>query len=287
MHFAIVTTYPFTLGVYGQPGQYWQERYRRGLTLDLIEELGTLDPPYRRASRTKAHSTGSNRKTSSLSSRTLTISQQHVQPRRHSQPGPPPTLAERIALGPQLNPWHTKNPHRLARHGSIHDIHIARREQRLREAAHYEERLQQLRAQRRNSRQLDGSRSGGSSPNISRTNSEKNLLRTSSWRNFAKELASLEKFGPVGRTSTCGSATSSKSEQSGKSKKSNLGRVLILERPNCDDRGVQGYEAREEQQLRQFSLRADSEPNIASHGGQGLGVRTGKYEDKSTRYVCS
>lgn len=230
---------------------------------------------------------GSNPKPRSLSSSISGTSQHSTRIRRHSQPTPPPTLAERVALGPRLNPWHPKHPHRLTRHGSLQDIYILRKEQRLKEAADYEERLNQLRLQRRrSSRQLDGSRSAGSSPNISRTNSEKELSRTSSWKNFAKELASFEKFGPLGRTNTSESVASSRSEQSNRSRKSNLRRVLILERTSSDDRGVQGHEARQKQQLRQSSIGADSEPNIASHRGQGLGVCPGKHPDKSTRYVC-
>lgn len=250
--------------------------------------MDTLDSPYGRPGLVRANSTGSSPKTSSLKSYTSSNSQLSTRPRRHSQPAPPPTLAERIALGPQLNPWHTKNPHRLGRHGSIHDIHIARKEQRLREAAHYEERLYQLRLERRrSSRQLDGSRSAGSSPDISRTNSEKDLTRTSSFKNFAKELASFDKFGPIGRTNTGDSTASSRSEQSTRSRRSSLRRVLTLERTDRNDRGLQGHEAREEQQLRQSGIGANSESNLASNGGQGLGVRVGKHADKGARYACS
>lgn len=287
VHLAVVTTLPFTCFIYGLPAQYWQEESRRSFTLDTIEEADILDPPYARPGRIRANSVGSNPKPRSLSSSRSETSQHSTRIRRHSQPTPPPTLAERVALGPQLNPWHPQHPHRLARHSSLQEIYILRKEQRLKEAADYEERLIQLRLQRRrSSRQLDGSRSAGSSPNISRTNSERDLSRTSSWKSFAKELASFEKFGPLGRTNTSESAASSRSEQSNRSRKSNLRRVLILERANSDDRGVQGHEARKKQQLRQFSIGADSEPNIASHGGQGFGVCPGKHPDKSTRYVC-
>ncbi|KNG52157.1 arm repeat-containing protein [Stemphylium lycopersici] len=201
----VATTLPFTCGVSSLPSWYWQDLYRQdlyrqSLTLYTIQEVGILDPPYGRPSLTRAHSVGFSPRTNSLRSSTSITPQSSTRPRRYSQPIPPPTLAERIALGPQLNPWHTRNPHRLEGSGSVHDIHIARKEQRLKEAAHYEERLHQLRHERRkSSRQLDGSRSAGTSPNLSRTNSEKDLPKTSSLKSLAREIAPFEKSRLLGR----------------------------------------------------------------------------------------
>lgn len=135
-------------------------------------------------------------RTSSLGSRPSSIRQQSVPQRRYSQPMPPPTWAEQLALGPQLNPWHPDNPCRLERRGSIHDVYRARFEQRKREQEHYRERLQALRDRNRLlelrrkqhlALQQDELKSKGGSPSMSKSSSEKSLLRISSWKTLFKE----------------------------------------------------------------------------------------------------
>ncbi|USP73586.1 arm repeat-containing protein [Curvularia clavata] len=177
------TLFPYAVGFYGPPREYWTRRYLLGLPLDPMD---TRNSPYGRPGLPRAYSTGSG---------LTNISQQSAIPRRRSQPIPPPTFAERVALGPQLNPWHPKNPYRLERRGSIHDVYTARREQRLKEEEDYVRRLLELRRQQQRiahataarTRQLDGSRSNGSTPNVSRSSSEMSLLRVSSWKNLFKE----------------------------------------------------------------------------------------------------
>lgn len=284
--FANVTTFPFTCGSCAPPAWYWQEQYRQSLKLATIQETTILDPPYGRPGLARANSTGSGTRPISIRSSTSSASQTSTQTssrsRRHSQPALPPTLAERIALGPQLNPYHSKNPHRLDRYTSVRDVYLARQEQRTKEAAHQEERLHQLRLEkRRGTRQFDGSRSAGTSPALSRTNSNSDLTRTSSLKNLARELTTFDKFGPIRRADT-GDSTASSSGQSNKSKKSNLSRVLTADRY---DRDAQRNEARQERQLREPGAGTNGEPDSPSHGGQRLGGLSGKHADKSTRSV--
>jgi hypothetical protein len=282
--FANVTTFPFTCGVCAPPAWHWQEQYRQNLKLATIQETNILDPPYGRPGLARANSTGSGNRPTSIRSSTSSASQTSTRSRRHSQPALPPTLAEKIALGPQLNPYHSKNPHRLDRYSSVRDVYLARQEQRTKEAAHQEERLNQLRLERRkSSRQFDGSRSAGASPTLSRANSEKDLSRTNSLKNCTKELTAFDKFGPLGRENT-GDSTTSSSGQSNKSKKSNLSRVLTVDRY---DRDAQRNEARKERQLRESRVGTNGEPNPTSHGGQGLGGFLRKHTEKGTRCVIS
>ena len=282
--FANVTTFPFTCGICAPPAWYWQEQYRQNLKLATIQETNILDLPYGRPGLARANSTGSGYRRTSIRSSTSSASQASTRPRRHSQPALPPTLAERIALGPRLNPYHSKNPYRLDRYSNVRDVYLARQEQRTKEAAYQEERLEQLRLRRRRvSRQFDGSRSAGASPALSRTNSEKDLPRTSSLKSFTKELTASEKFVPLRRTNT-GDSNVSSSGQSNKSKKSNLSRVLTAERY---DRDAQRNEARQERQLREPGVGTNGKPNSTSHGGQGLGRLLGKHADKSTRLALS
>ena len=190
-------------------------------------------------------------------------------------------------MGPPLNPWHPKNPHRIDKYNAktVGELFEARQKQSLLEAEHQELRLQRIRLERRtSSRQLGGGKSGGSSASISRTNSDVNLPRTGSSKSFTKEFASFERLGPLGRTSTGDSTTSSRSEHSTRSRRSTLSRVFTAER---NDRNAKGYETRQEQQLRESGTGTDSEPDSASYGGQGFGGLSGKHAEKSTRCVYS
>jgi len=201
-----------------------------------------------------------------------------VRRRSSSQPVKPLTLAEKIALGPQLNPWNCKNANPLKKYSarSTGDLFENRTRQSFVEAERREQRLHQIR--------LDGSRSGGSSPSISRTNSAVNLPRIASWNSFAKGSASSERSGLLKRTNTGDSTASSRSWQSTNSRRSTLSRILTAER---NDRNAKGHETRQEQQLRGPGIGTYRESDSTPNGGQGFGGLSGKHAEKSTRWVYS
>jgi hypothetical protein len=238
--------------------------------------VNTLDSPRGRPGLRRANTEGSGQRprASSLRSRNSSTSQRSrsTRPRRNSQPITPPTFAERVELGPPLNPWHKDHPHRFERN-SIYKNFEAREEQRRKEQEHRIERLSEVQ-RRRSARQLDGSRSAGVSPTISRTNSQKDLTRSPSFKDLV--------FGPLKRSNTGNSIASSRSEQSTKSRRSFLCRIETVEN---NDRDAQGHEARKERQLREPGAGADGEPDPTSHTGQGIGGLPGKHSDKSTRYA--
>lgn len=161
------------------------------------------------------------------------------------------SLKEIVDNGPEASYWKKGSPYYVPRKSSL-----------IQEIQKKDER-------RRESRQLDGSRSNSPSPGVSRSNT------------FA-----FNKHDPLQQVGTGSSVHSEKSNQSAQSSRSHrrtlLSRVVSAER---DDRVDEGPEAREEQQLRESGTGANSEPDSPSHGGQGQRGFFGKYKGKGTRWV--